>query len=201
MIAQVSGQMLEKSPTWCVIDCHGIGIGMHISLNTYQQLERIGKGEKAVLLTHLHVREDALQLFGFSAGDERDLFRLLINVSGVGPRLALAILSGSSADELQLSIAREDIDSLTRIPGVGKKTAQRLVLELKEKLSLQMPASQAVAGLPANTPISKINEALMAMMALGFKQPIAKRAIDKVLQVQGEDVSVEDLIKGALKEL
>lgn len=202
MIERISGKLIEKTPTFCVVDCHGVGIGVHISLNTFQQIERYGAADAVALHTYLHVREDILQLYGFYDGAEKQLFQLLISISGVGPKMALAVLSGSSTAELRQAIALENVDMLIRIPGVGKKTAQRLVLELKEKIQKQPDISTLpeITGAPPETR-EKINEAMLALVGLGFKAPEVQRAIDRITRRQGLEISIEDLVKMALKEL
>ncbi|RMI27843.1 MAG: Holliday junction branch migration protein RuvA [Calditrichaeota bacterium] len=202
MIEHVTGKVIHKSPTFCVLDCHGIGLGLHISLNTFQHLEKYAPGEPVQLHAHLYVREDVLQLYGFADTREKQMFQLLITISGVGPRLALAILSGTRPDDLVNAISREDVGMLTRIPGVGKKTAQRVILELKEKLAQQPAIEGLTTVFPAASPEqSRINDALLALMALGFKQPEAQRAIDVVIRRSGDELSVDEIVRLALKEL
>ena len=135
MIELVSGILRDKGATSCLVDCHGVGLGVSISLNTFQDIDHLQQWRYGVAVyISARIREDAMQLFGFSSADEKEMFQLLISVSGVGPKLALAILSGGPSGDLKASIGREDVAMLTRIPGVGKKTAQRLILELKEKI-------------------------------------------------------------------
>jgi len=202
MIEQVSGKLVSKSPTFCVIDCHGVGLGLHISLNTFQQLEKTPENEDVFLHAYLHVREDVLSLYGFAGMAEKELFQLLITVSGIGPRLAIAVLSGSTSGELRTAIAREDIAALIRIPGVGRKTAQRLVLELKEKIQKQGEIEKLVALSTASQKQRiKINEAILALTSLGYKQQEAQRAIDKLLKRSGDDITLEEMVKEALKEI
>ncbi len=198
MIDQIRGIVLEKSPTYCLIEAGNLGIGVVISLNTSRKIG--GKGEEVTLLTHLHVREDLLQLYGFSDAEERDMFRLLINVSGIGPRLAITILSGLSVPELVQAIATGDFKSLTRIPGVGKKTAQRVILELKEKVKAEVVEEfpEAVQISPEQHQV--FGEAVLALITLGYKQEEAKRAVQKVLHAGGADLPVEEVVKQALKE-
>ena len=170
MIERITGKLLENSPTYCIVDCHGVGLGLHISLNTFQFLKSQPQNNPIQLITYLHVREDALQLFGFADKSEKELFLLLNSVSGVGPRLAIAILSGYVTDDLRRAIASEDVETLTRIPGVGKKTAQRLVLELREKVG-QTVADSALTELAQTSQQSSrvVDEAIKALSELGFK--------------------------------
>lgn len=201
MIERISGRLLEKTPTWCVIDCHGVGMGLHISLGTFQQLDGIGPGDAVALHTHLHVREDVLQLFGFAEAEEKRYFRLLTTVSGVGPRLALAVLSGVKPDDLRQAIAREDVSRLTHIPGVGKKTAQRLILELREKIDREAAMSETLPGSPLPAQREQYQEAALALLSLGYKDGEARRAIEKVAGAADGDLALEEVIKRALKEL
>jgi Holliday junction DNA helicase RuvA len=199
MIEQICGVLLKKFPTFCVINCQGIGIGLFISLNTYRYLGE--QSEKIELLTHLHVREDALQLYGFAVEEERDLFRKLINVSGIGPRLAMTILSGLPVEEFKRALASEDVDLLTKIPGVGKKTAQRVVLELKEKIDIAGEGILTELPAMAAKDREKIEEALRALVTLGYKQYQAKAALGKVIKKYSKELSLEDTIKLALQEM
>lgn len=202
MIERISGILIEKSPTFCVLDCHGMGIGLHISFNTFQQLEQVSQAGQVNLHTYLHVREEVLQLYGFAHHSEKELFQLLISISGVGPRLALAVLSGSTAEELRAAIAREDVAMLTRIPGVGKKTAQRLILELKEKIAKRSEIEKLIrVSLASEEEQTIANEAMLALISLGYKEQEARRLIDKVLRRTDEQISLEELIKLALKEI
>ena len=197
MIEQISGILIQKTPTFCVLDCHGIGLGLHISLNSYAQLGE--PGEESRLLTHLIVRDDSLQLYGFASAEERELFRKLIAVSGIGPRLAIAILSGLTPGDLVQAIANEDYQLLTHIPGVGKKTAQRVVLELKEKLVKTREA--ATPQFSPLRPSTLREEALLALVTLGYKQNEALSAINKVLARTEGELPLEEIIKLALKEI
>jgi Holliday junction DNA helicase RuvA len=168
-------------------------------LNTYKKLDDLN--QPAEVLTYLHVREDALQLYGFFEELERDFFKKLISISGIGPRLALTILSGLTVDELRNALLSEDIERLTKVPGVGRKTAQRVALELKEKLDL--PDSQIISALPSLDPEQRemVDEAYQALITLGYKAPEAKRTLEKVLNKYGKQLKIEDLIKFALREM
>jgi Holliday junction DNA helicase RuvA len=198
MIEQISGNILKKSPTFCVVQCNGVGIGLHISLNTYKILGN--ENESINLLTYLHVREDALLLFGFSDEVEREAFRKLINVSGVGPRLAMTILSGLSVNEFTTAVVNDNYELLTKIPGVGKKTAQRVVLELKEKLGLSPEIAERDFTV-VSMDKQKYNEAISALITLGYKRAEAQKSIGKVTRKHGDDIPLEELIKIALKEV
>ncbi|MFQ5583960.1 MAG: Holliday junction branch migration protein RuvA [Calditrichia bacterium] len=202
MIEQIKGNLVQKTPTFCVLDLNGFGIGINISLNTFQSLKNYGENSEVSLFTHLHVREDLLQLYGFSDVNEKDLFRLLISVSGIGPRLAITLLSGPSSEEIQNAIVTENITYLTKVPGVGKKTAQRLILELKEKVTEKHGVTAAEAAAPISGPLHPLfREAMLAMVQLGYKQQEAVRALNKAVQKMPENGSLEELIKLALREL
>lgn len=198
MIDSVKGLLFKKTPTYCVVNCSGIGIGIFVSINTYQHLG--DEGSEIFLFTYLHVREDALSLYGFSEETERDMFQKLISVSGIGPRLAMTILSGLSVVDLQRAISSEDVDVLIRVPGIGKKTAQRVILELKEKIAVKMPYTDTSFMALAPHERDKINEALLALVTLGYRQSEAKVAIERVLKKEGHEISLENLIKLALQE-
>ena len=179
-----------------------MGYGLHVSLNTFEALKPVD-GATVALYTYLHVREDTLQLYGFAREEEKQIFQHLISVSGVGPRLALTILSGMSPEELNAAVQSEDVALLTRIPGVGRKTAQRLILELKEKLVAE-PETAAVSGggiatsggMPA-----VVQDALMALVSLGYAQAEARKALQTVLNRHSNGLDLEELIKLALREL
>ncbi len=202
MIERLEGKLIQRSPTFCVLDCHGVGYGLHVSLNTFEALKPVD-GATVALYTYLHVREDTLQLYGFAREEEKQIFQHLISVSGVGPRLALTILSGMSPEELNAAVQSEDVALLTRIPGVGRKTAQRLILELKEKLAAE-PETATVSGggiatsggMPA-----VVQDALMALVSLGYAQAEARKALQTVLNRHSNGLDLEELIKLALREL
>ena len=197
MIDFISGIIAEKNPTRVIVESSGIGYSLLISTGTYKELPAVG--EKVRLKTYLHVREDNIQIFAFSGDNERIVFEGLISVSGIGPRLAQTILSGLKLEELTLSIQKSDVEKLTSISGVGTKTAQRLVVELKEKFSLSGLISDET-GEGAILPIlsSLEEEALLALMSLGYKRQIVVRALSRVRN-KGKFESVEDLIKISLQ--
>ena len=189
MIGRLTGILLEKHPTQLLVDVHGVGYEVDVPMSTFYNLP--ATGEKVLLLTHFSVREDAQQLFGFLTAKEREVFRILIKISGVGPRLALSVLSGMSVDDLAHAVALQEIGRLTKIPGVGKKTAERLLLELKGKLGDALPSQGAPAA--ANTS----REALDALLALGYSD---KEALPAVKQLPA-GLSLEESIRQALKLL
>jgi Holliday junction DNA helicase RuvA len=169
-------------------------------LNTFQKIKNSELNSRVSLFTHLHVREDLLQMYGFSETEEKNFFRMLISVSGIGPRLALTLLSGPTTKDIKEAISREDVAILTRVPGIGRKTAQRLILELKEKMATDREAK----GLPPVAVASdklheKLNEAIQALVQLGYKQEDAHHALSKLAERISDEVSVEEIIKMALK--
>jgi Holliday junction DNA helicase RuvA len=189
MIGRLTGLIAEKSPPQVLIDVNGIGYELDVPMSTFYNLP--GIGECATLLTHFVVREDAQQLFGFLTHDERSTFRLLVKISGVGPRTALSILSGLSVSELAAAVSRQESGRLVKVPGIGKKTAERLLLELKGKLGpdLGLPAAAATTDAQADI--------VQALVALGYNEREAASA----LKALPPDVGVSDGIKLALKAL
>ncbi len=195
MISRLKGKVLQKSPTELVVDVGGVGYSVHISLSTFAALEHI-EGD-ATILTHLHVREDALQLYGFATQAERDLFRLLISVSGIGPRMAQGILSGLNPAELKNAIASGNLAALTSVSGVGTKTAERIILELRDKVARADAAG--AGGVPSSAQLKARSEALVALMSLGFTRPNAEKALQAVLrEADHQQLSVEEMIRRAL---
>src|SRR5690349_3999733 len=188
MIGRLVGTLAEKSPPQLLVDANGVGYEVDVPMSTFYNLP--GLGEQVTLLTHFVVREDAQQLFGFLTHEERSTFRQLIKIAGVGPRMALAILSGLSVNELAQAITRQDSGRLVKVPGIGKKTAERLLLELKGKLGDALTAPASVAS-------SEQADILQALLALGYNDREAAAAM-KALPA---DVGVSDGIKLALKSL
>lgn len=189
MIGRLSGVLLEKNPPQLLIDCGGIGYEANVPMSTFYNLP--GLGEKVVLLTHLIVREDAHLLYGFGTAEERDVFKQLIKISGVGPRTALSILSGMSVADLIHAVTVQEAGRLTKVPGIGKKTAERLLLELKGKLGADLGSVGGTAQSDASTDI------LNALLALGYSDKEAVLALKHVPAGTG----VSDGIKLALKAL
>ncbi|HKB72131.1 MAG TPA: Holliday junction branch migration protein RuvA [Thermoanaerobaculia bacterium] len=191
MIARLSGALLEKLPDRVVIDVSGVGYSVAISFQTYQELP--DAGNSAALLIHTHVREDMLALFGFASEREKKLFEMLISVSGVGPKLALTLLSGIPADDLLGALAKGDARRLVSIPGIGKKTAERLTLELKEKAEkLFVP--------PAGGPGVEARDVVSALVNFGYKKSEADRVVDHLTR-KGAPPSFADFLKEALAAL
>jgi Holliday junction DNA helicase RuvA len=189
MIGRLSGILLEKNPPQLLVDCNGVGYEVGVPMSTFYNLP--GLGEKVVLLTHLAVREDAHQLYGFGSAEERDVFKQLIKISGVGARTALSILSGLSVSDLIHAVTLQEAGRLTKIPGIGKKTAERLLLELKGKLG----ADLGVAGGPVHSDAK--SDILNALAALGYSDKEAMLAMKQVPAGSG----VSEGIKLALKAL
>jgi Holliday junction DNA helicase RuvA len=199
MISTLSGTLKSKTPTEVVIDVGGVGYAVSVSLATYEQLG--GVEQRAHLFTHLVVREDALQLFGFSTVQEREVFRMLIGVSGIGPRTAQGILSGVSVEELRRHITSGNIASLTAIPNIGRKTAERLVVELREKID-KLSALEGEAATDAVEKDDARNEALLALASLGFSRQAAEKALRAVIkESNGVPLPVEELIKRSLRHI
>jgi holliday junction DNA helicase RuvA len=197
MIASLTGVLKSKNPTEILIDVNGVGYSVTIPLSTF---EKLGDVESNVtLLTHLHIREDAMQLFGFATPDERFFFKLLITVNGIGPKIAQGILSGITVTDLKQHIAHENIPALTAIPGVGRKTAERLIIELRDKIGKVDLSSTGTFGTQGDEGDLR-QEALLALTSLGYNRPIAEKALRQVLaETKGETLSLQDLIKRALR--
>lgn len=199
MITFVRGKLVEALPTRVVIDVNGVGYEALIPLSSFDKLPALG--ENAHLLTHLAVREDAHTLYGFMTSGERELFRLLIGaVSGIGPRIALNVLSGMCVNSFSAAVAAGDDKSLSQISGIGKKTAQRIVVELKDKIGKSMTVSVAGAATAGSPNEQKLNDAAMALMALGFKQAEAGESVKAAMAMLGAKAEVEDLVRAALKK-
>ena len=197
MIAHLRGRILEKHPNRLVVDVTGVGYDVFVPLSTFYGLADAG-GDVALRI-HTHVREDALVLYGFLTPLEQELFERLIGVSGIGPKLALAVLSGIEPQELIRAIERGDVARLTAIPGVGKKTAERIVLELKDRL----PRAQAVASSDGGAPVgppSVRDDVLSALLNLGYHRPLAEQAVASALKTV-PDGGFERALKQALREL
>ena len=193
MIAQIKGRLIEKTPTYVIIDCNGVGYQINISLNTYSKIDA---DELCLLYTHMIVREDAQLLYGFKDKSERELFRLLISVSGVGSATAMMILSSLTASEIKGAISTGDVNTLKGVKGIGAKSAQRIIIDLRDKIG-------KVGESDINFAVSNItikDEALSALIMLGFAKKPAEIALNKILTVS-EDMSVEQLIKQTLKSL
>lgn len=198
MITHIDGRLVEKTPTYVVIDCGGVGYHINISLNTYS---RLPDGERCKLYTHLAIREDAHILFGFIDNAERQLFLQLTSVSGVGPSTARMILSSLGAKEIIEAVTHHQSKVLQSCKGVGAKTAELIVVTLKDKLTKEMILSGGVTEMFAGAPSPLKDEALSALVMLGFVKNVADKALDKVIKASGEALTVEQLIKLALKNI
>lgn len=201
MIGRIRGVLLEKQAPDILVDVQGVGYEIQAPMSTIYQLPAAGKD--VILHTHLVVREDAQLLYGFYTLQERSMFRSLIRISGVGPKMALAILSGMAVDEFARTVSTADIAALTRMPGVGKKTAERLVVEMKDKLG-DWAGELTPAGLPADAPRGErqlTQEAETALIALGYKPQEAARLISAALKANPQITRSEELIRFALRSV
>lgn len=181
-----------------MMEVGGVGYELAIPLSTFHALEKVG--DEIRMLTHFLVREDHHQLFGFATKEERDLFRLLLSVTGIGPKMALTVLSGIGISELRKAIVDGALHVLTAISGIGRKTAERLVVELREKILLLEPSQEPVTVPSLTSENRLVEDSIQALVSLGYRRPDAKRAIQKVLEEnRGESGSVEDLIRASLK--
>ncbi len=190
MIGRIQGVLLEKHPPQILVDANGVGYDVEVPMSTFYNLP--ATGERVTLLTHLVVREDAHLLFGFGTEAERRLFRQLIRIAGVGARTALAVLSGMSVGELSDAVLSQDTGRLTKVPGIGKKTAERLLLELKDKLG-----AESLANIAVQRPAPATSDVLRALVALGYSEKEARGAVKEL----PEGLSVADGIRQALKQL
>src|SRR5438876_2172793 len=199
MITFLDGKLTSALPTQAIVDVGGVGYEIFVPLSSYDKLPSVGQPIR--ILTHLVVREDAHVLYGFMSAPERDLFRLLVNnVSGIGPKLALAVLSGMSVTNFKAAVVNSDTAAISKISGLGKKTAERIVLELKDKLGVAA-AWEAASAAHAPTPEAEQgNEAVLALIALGYKQIDAHKAV-RQLQEKGQAKAAEELVKLALKRM
>jgi Holliday junction DNA helicase RuvA len=197
VIAHLRGRILEKQPTRVIVEAGGVGYDVAVPLSTFYGLGE--PGAEVALRVHTHVREDALALYGFATALELDLFDRLISISGIGPKLALAVLSGIEPPDLVGAIERGDLARLTAIPGVGKKTSERIVLELKDRL----PRARVVEAVGDTTPVGAgvRDDLLSALVNLGYHRPLAEKAVDASLKTIGRDAGFERTLKQALREV
>ena len=196
MIGFLRGRVLDRQPNRVIVDVQGVGYEVIVPLSTFYEIG--DEGSEVALRVHTHVREEALQLYGFRTALEQQLFERLIAISGIGPKLAIAVLSGIETRELVVAVQRGDVARLTRVPGVGRKTSERIVLELKDRLAgLAVPVE---APVEANTDGRLRDDLLSALQNLGYHRPVAEKAIDASLAAQG-DANFEQALRGALREL
>ena len=194
MIAYLDGKLAYKDPTYVIIDVGGVGYQVKISLNTYSNLP---DGERVKLFTYLHIKEDGHTLFGFRDVNEKNVFLSLISISGVGPGTGLMIMSSLTVPEIQQAIVREDVRTIQGVKGIGAKTAQRIILELKDKFKKDTLTDVSnVSFVSHNTNRS---EALSALVTLGFARNVAEKTLDTIIKREGANLTVEELIKFALK--
>jgi len=197
MINQITGKIILKSPTECTIEAGGIGYQVFIPVTTFDRLPDIGN--PVTVFTYLHVREDAMQLFGFFTKQDKELFRKLITISGVGPKLAQTVMSGLSYDELIRAIRQGNVMQLNKIAGVGRKTAERLVVELRDKLA-EIALAEEQTGIRTSDTVQA--EALLALTTLGYSRNASENALRSAsAELNDENVSLEQLIKAALRRL
>ena len=190
MISHINGKLVEKTPTYVVIDCNGVGYKLNISLQTYSAIQT----ENCKLLTHLAIKEDSHTLYGFCTSEERDLFRQLISVSGVGPSTARMILSTYSAEEVVNYIITADVTALQNVKGIGGKTAQRIIIDLKDKVGKGKETSDLL--FTQDNTIKE--EALSALLALGFTKKVAYKKMEQVMKNYEGEITVEDLVRRSL---
>jgi len=199
MISFLHGKVVEALPTQVTLDVNGVGYDVLIPLSSFDRIP--SPGNEVKLLTHLAVREDAHVLYGFMTSAEREMFRLLINtVSGIGPKIALNVLSGMNVTALRGAVANGDVKALSQISGVGKKTAERIVVELRDKIGAPGAWEAASAQRSLSGAEQKVNDAVLALMALGFKQMDAHESVRVAMSLLGEKATVEDLVRACLKK-
>jgi Holliday junction DNA helicase RuvA len=195
MIGYLSGEITIVDPTSIMVDVGGIGYEVKISLNTYSKLK---DSKKAKVYTYLHIKEDAHTLYGFYNPDEKSLFIKLISISGVGPSTAILMLSSMGVTEIQDSIASEDVATIKRVKGIGTKTAERIVLELKDKIRKEISGERIIDIVPDSMNVIR-EEALIALVTLGIQKSMAEKSINSILKKADKDVTLEEVIKLALK--
>jgi Holliday junction DNA helicase RuvA len=197
MIAHLEGKVRHKTPDFIIIDVHGVGYCVHVPLSTYYDLPE--PGQNVCLNIHTHVRDDALQLYGFRSLAEKEMFLMLITISGIGPRLAVNILSGISAEELRQVIYHENRARLHSIPGVGKKTAERIILELRDKLKIKQDGPSKLEIMACELTVR--DDAFSALLNLGYRPVEAEKALQRVEAADGESLPLPELLKKALSLL
>jgi len=197
MIGFLEGKLRHKSPEYVIVDVHGVGYYIHVPLSTFYDLPDLG--QPVSMNIHTHVREDAIQLFGFRTAAEKEMFLLLTAVNGVGPKLALCVLSGISPDELRQVVVQQDYARLKNIPGVGKKIAERVMLELRDKVKGK--GKEKAEPLQPFAVGNVFSDAFSALVNLGYRPPEAEKALTRAKAALGEDPSLENVLKHALKAL
>jgi len=199
MIAHLRGSLQSKSPRYLILDVNGVGYEVTVPLTTFYELPDLGNTVSFHI--HTHVRENALQLYGFRTPQEKELFVRLLGVNGIGPRLAINILSGISAGELVATVRQEDVARLIVIPGVGRKTAERIIVELRDKLAgLDIPGESDLTA-RQQTSTAVVDDALSALLNLGYRRAVAQRAIDQACKLLQRNITVEGLLQECLRSL
>lgn len=193
MIAFLQGKLAEATPTRVVVDCHGVGYQVFIPVSSYDKLPTVGGDVKLLTYHHVNAQDGTQQLFGFATTAEREMFLLLISISGIGPKLACNILSSASVTGLRNAIAVGDTKTLSSLRGIGKKTAERLVVELKDEVGIETPLAPKTAADP------KLTDAVLALVSLGYKQADAQNAVSVTSKTLGVNASVEELVRAALR--
>jgi holliday junction DNA helicase RuvA len=199
MIAHLRGSLQAKSPRCLILDVNGVGYEVTVPLTTFYELPDLGSTVSFHI--HTHVRENALQLYGFRTPQEKELFVRLMGVNGIGPRLAINILSGISAGELVATVRQEDVARLIVIPGVGRKTAERIIVELRDKLAGLEIAGESDLRAPQQTSTAVVDDALSALLNLGYKRAVAQRAIDQACKLLQRNITLESLLQRCLRSL
>jgi Holliday junction DNA helicase RuvA len=199
MIARISGTLVHKSPAYLIVDAHGVGYRIFIPLTTFYDIPDLG--QPVTLNVHTQVKQDGINLFGFYTSAEREIFQLLLGVNGIGPKLALNVLSGIAAGELIRALAEGNLKRLIGIPGVGKKMAERIILELRDK-AVKLLDQDIASHVRTTLPAADLREdALSALTNLGYKSPVAGEVLDNVIRQSPEGLTLDLLLKGALKAL
>ncbi len=199
MIARISGTLVHKSPAYLIVDAHGVGYRIFIPLTTFYDIPDLG--QPVTLNVHTQVKQDAINLFGFYTSEEREIFKLLLAVNGIGPKLALNVLSGIAAGELIKALSEGNLKRLVSIPGVGKKMAERIILELRDK-ALKLWDQEVAPRVRTDLPEADLREdALSALINLGYKSPVASDALDNVVRQFPAGLTLDLLLKNALKVL
>jgi Holliday junction DNA helicase RuvA len=199
MIAHLRGSLQSKSPRHLILDVNGVGYEVTVPLTTFYELPDLGSTVSFHI--HTHVRENALQLYGFRTPQEKELFVRLMGVNGIGPRLAINILSGISAGELVATVRQEDVARLTVIPGVGRKTAERIIVELRDKLTgLDIPGESDLP-VPQRASTAIVDDALSALLNLGYRKAVAQRAIEQACKLLQRNITLESLLQHCLRSL
>jgi len=196
MIAHLSGKLLSKQPNQVIVDVNGVGYEVHVPLSTFYELGEIGAAVQLRIYTH--VREDTIALFGFKSANEKLMFEQVTSISGIGPKLGITILSGMPVDELVAAIRQSNLARLTSIPGIGKKTAERLVVELRDKLAKAVPSGEQTAAHSVSQPQEDV---ISALVNLGYAKPSAEKAVQAVVSTSKTEPAFEELLRTALRQL